>query len=116
MAASVADDGTAGQARQGTAQDLRPWLTPAQSPRQTGRESGAPAGTSVAMSIGQGRTDMDQRLAELASALRKTIDAATASSALHDENDARTLHRAVALLWSAHDEITTLQSLRRRHA
>jgi hypothetical protein len=59
---------------------------------------------------------MDQQLDQLASALRKTIDAATASAALHDGSHTRTLHRALALLWSAHDEITTLQSLSQRHA
>jgi hypothetical protein len=59
---------------------------------------------------------MDQELDQLASSLLKTIDAATASTALDDESAARTLRRALALLWSAHDEITTLRSLSRRHA
>ncbi len=56
---------------------------------------------------------MDQELTQLADSLRKTIDAAAASTALDDEGYARTLRRALALLWSAHDEITSLRPPRR---
>lgn len=57
---------------------------------------------------------MDQ-LDQLVSTLRKTIDSATSSLQL-DAEHARALHRALALLWSAHDEIASLRSMVRRHA
>jgi hypothetical protein len=58
---------------------------------------------------------MSQALEELVSSLRKTIDKAMRSSAF-EEHENRALRRALALLWSAHDEIAALQSLRRRQA
>ncbi len=59
---------------------------------------------------------MHQKLEEIVASLRKTIDVAALTQQLDDEGQQRVLHRALAMLWSAHDEITTLQQLSRRSA
>lgn len=55
---------------------------------------------------------MDQALEELASSLRKTID--KISSRALEDGDNRALRHALALLWSAHDEIASLRGSRRQ--
>jgi hypothetical protein len=55
---------------------------------------------------------MERTLEELTSALRKTIDQATNSVAFAGSDsggDKRALRRALALLWSAHDELAALR-------
>jgi hypothetical protein len=51
---------------------------------------------------------MDQALEDLVSALRKLIGKASASGLEHGDNS-RALRQALALLWSAHDEIAALR-------
>jgi hypothetical protein len=58
---------------------------------------------------------MQQHLDQLATALRKAIEAAALASALDQEAYARTLRRALALLCSAQDEIDALRAVGRGH-
>jgi hypothetical protein len=54
---------------------------------------------------------MDQALEDLVSSLRKLITKASAPG-LEDSDNSRALRHALALLWSAHDEIAALRTRR----